>query len=277
MSDNQSFETNDGTLLNVDGTEAGAPVIFLHGLCGDARQTDEVFPKEAGFRRITIEARGHGRSQPGDPECFSIATFAEDVASYIEAHVSTPVVLGGISMGAAISLRLAIKRPDLVKALVLARPAWLTEPAPENMAPNADVGRLLRERAPEAAKEAFLTGSTGQRLAAEAPDNLASLLGFFSRMPHDVTAALLTAISSDGPGVAEAEVRRISVPTLVIGHDRDVIHPLGYARHLAEEIPGARFVKITSKAESRSNYIADFRKAMGDFLKDLKDQGPERQ
>ena len=66
-------------------------------------------------------------------------------------------------------------------------------------------------------------------------------------------------------------MRRISVPTLVIGHDRDVIHPLAYARHLAEKIPGARLVKITSKAEGRSNYIADFRKAMGDFLKDLKD------
>ncbi|NEI73807.1 alpha/beta fold hydrolase [Rhizobium lusitanum] len=271
MSGTQSFETNDGTLLNVDGTGTGAPVVFQHGLCGDARQTEEIFPAEAGFRRITIEARGHGWSEAGNPERFSIATFADDVASYIETHLAAPVVLGGISMGAAISLRLAIKRPDLVKALVIARPAWLTRSAPENMAPNAEVGRLLRERAPEEAKEAFLAGSIGQRLAIEAPDNLASLLGFFSRMPHDVTAALLTAISGDGPGVTEAEVLRISMSTLVIGHDRDVIHPLAYARHLAEKIPGARLVKITSKAESRSNYIADFRKAMGDFLKELKD------
>ncbi|MFK0161260.1 alpha/beta fold hydrolase [Rhizobium sp. NPDC090279] len=270
MSETAAFRTSDGTLLNVDMSGEGAPAVFQHGLCGDATQTEEVFPADAGFCRTTVEARGHGRSEAGNPDRFSIATFADDVASYIERHASRPVVLGGISMGAAISLRLAVKRPDLIKALIIARPAWLAQSAPDNMAPNAEVGRLLRQMPAEEGKMAFLGGSAGQRLATDAPDNLASLLGFFSRVPLDVTAALLTAISNDGPGVTEAEVQRISMPTLVIGHDRDLIHPLSYAQDLAQQIPGARFVKITSKAESRSQYQADFRKAMGDFLKDLK-------
>lgn len=271
MSAAASFETSDGTLLNVDATGVGAPAVFQHGLCGDARQTEEVFPGDLGFRRITIEARGHGRSQPGHLDRLSIATFADDVASYIEKHTSAPVVLGGISMGAAISLRLAVKRPDLVRALIIARPAWLTEPAPENMAPNAEVGRLLRATPPEEASEAFRASSIGQRLAAEAPDNLASLSGFFSRVPYDVTAALLTAISGDGPGITDAQLRQIAVPTLIIGHDRDVIHPFAYAQALAERIPSARLVKITPKAGSRSQYLADFRKAMSDFFKELTD------
>ncbi|NKN35908.1 alpha/beta hydrolase [Agrobacterium sp. a22-2] len=269
MNESRLFETSDGTRLNVDRAGEGQAVVFQHGLCGDAGQTQEAFPVEPGFCRITVEARGHGGSQSGPLERLSIATFADDIASYIESRLQPPVVVGGISMGAAIALRLAVKRPDLVKALILARPAWVTAAAPDNMAPNAEVGRLLQTLPPDEVKAAFLAGPTGQRLAAEAPDNLASLTGFFARQPIAVTAALLTAISSDGPGVTDEEVCRIAVPTLVIGHDHDVIHPIAYAHELAEWIPAARFVQITSKTESRTHYVADFRHAMSTFLKEL--------
>jgi pimeloyl-ACP methyl ester carboxylesterase len=265
----EPFETSDGTILNVDMAGEGASIIFQHGLCGDAAQTDEAFPLEAGFRRVTIEARGHGHSQTGNPEQLSIATFCDDIAAYIEKNLMPPIVIGGISMGAAIALRLAVKRPDLVKALIIARPAWLTASAPENMAPNAEVGRLLKTLPLGEAKTAFLAGPVGVRLAAEAPDNLASLAGFFSRTPLDVTAELLTRISNDGPDVTDEEVRNLTVPTLIIGHDRDSIHPLSHARALAERIAGARLVQITSKTESRPQYVADFRLAMGNFLKEL--------
>lgn len=147
-----TFETSDGTRLNVDTAGEGMPVVFLHGLCGDAGQTSEAFPTEPGYRRVTIEARGHGRSQSGGLDRLSIETFANDVAAYVEANLDVPVIIGGISMGAAISLRLAVKRPDLVRALVLARPAWLTASAPENMIPNAEVGPLLTHLPPPAAK-----------------------------------------------------------------------------------------------------------------------------
>ncbi|CAN7669911.1 alpha/beta hydrolase [Pararhizobium sp. LjRoot235] len=269
MTEAQTFEARDGTHLNVDTAGDGIPVVFQHGLCGDAGQTGEAFPAERGFRRITVEARGHGRSQTGKLDKLSIATFAEDIASYIEKHLSAPVAIGGISMGAAISLRLAVKRPDLVKSLIIARPAWLTAAAPKNMAPNAEVGRLLKKLPPDAARIAFLAGPTGQHLSAEAPDNLASLIGFFSRTPLDMTAELLTAISNDGPGVTQEEVERIGVPTLIIGHEQDVIHPIACARALADWIPAARFVQITPKVESRAQYVADFRFAMGHFLKEL--------
>lgn len=159
-----TFETSDGTRLNVDTAGEGMPVVFLHGLCGDAGQTSEAFPTEPGYRRVTIEARGHGRSQSGGLDRLSIETFANDVAAYVEANLDVPVIIGGISMGAAISLRLAVKRPDLVRALVLARPAWLTASAPENMIPNAEVGHLLTHLPPPAAKAAFLAGPSGSVL-----------------------------------------------------------------------------------------------------------------
>jgi pimeloyl-ACP methyl ester carboxylesterase len=52
----------DGVALRVDdGGGPGTPVVFQHGLCGDARQTAEVFPPDPAFRRRTLACRGHGR------------------------------------------------------------------------------------------------------------------------------------------------------------------------------------------------------------------------
>lgn len=259
--------TRGGTVLHVDDAGGGGiPVVFQHGLCGDARQAAEAFPVDARFRRITLECRGHGASEPGPLGELSIATFADDVAALVERTRAGPLVVGGISMGAAIALRLAATRPDLVRGLVLARPAWVTESAPENMLPNAEVGRLLAALSADRARATFAGGETARRLAAAAPDNLASLEGFFARAPQAVTAALLQRIAADGPGVSDGEVAGIAVPTLVIGHDRDAVHPLGHAERLAALIPGARLDVITAKAVDRDRYVSDFRSSLGAFL-----------
>ena len=137
------------------------------------------------------------------------------------------------------------------------------------MRPNAEVGRLLATLPADAARAAFQASRTRAHLAEHAPDNLTSLMGFFDRVPQDVTAALLQKISADGPGVSEAELRAVAVPTLVIGHGRDLVHPLSHAEALAALIPGSRLVTITSKADDRARYLADFNHALGVFLKDL--------
>ena len=264
------FTPRGAPRLHVDDAGGpGLPVIFQHGLCGDARQTAEVFPPTPAFRRITLEARGHGSSQAGDTAAFSIARFAEDVAELIAALGVAPVIIGGISMGAAIAMRLAVIRPDLVRALVIARPAWSTGAAPANMAPNAEVGALLARLAPDEARAAFLATETARRLAVEAPDNLASLLGFFARQPLAVTAALLQSIPADGPDVTEAQLNAIRVPTLVIANRMDSVHPIELAQDVARHIPQATFIEITSKAVDRARYVTDFQNTLNTFLKGL--------
>jgi pimeloyl-ACP methyl ester carboxylesterase len=252
--------------LNIVEAGAGAAFVFQHGLCADASQPAEVFPDDMPFRRVTVECRGHGASEDGDFEDFSIATFADDVARTIEAKALAPAVLGGISMGAAIALRLAIRRPDLVRALVLARPAWVADSAPPNMRPFAEVGELLARFPPGEARAHFEQSETAARLARKGPDNLASLLGFFAREPRETTSALLTRIAADGPGVTPAEIAALGPPALVIGTARDPLHPLAYAEQLAQLIPGARLLRITSKSESRARYVDEFRAAIRGFL-----------
>ena len=255
-----------GLSLAVHDRGSGLPAVFQHGLCGDAGQPAEVFPFDLPARCLTLECRGHGGSEAGDSECFSLQTFADDLASWLDNLALGPVVLGGISMGAAIALRLAIVRPDLVRALVLARPAWIAEAGPTNMEPNALVGALLAGYDPAEARARFEASGTARDLAAAAPDNLASLRGFFSREPQAVTAALLARISADGPGVSRADIAALRIPTLLIGTEADAIHPLGHAETLAALIPGARLARITPKALDKPRYVQDFRAALAQFL-----------
>lgn len=258
-----------GLRLSASEAGEGRAFLFQHGLCADAGQPAEVFPAVAGWRRLTLECRGHGRSEAGPPEALSIATFADDAAALLEARGAGPAVVGGISMGAAIGLRLAVRRPDLVRALVLARPAWVAGAAPANMQPNALVGELLERYPPAEARVRFEASDTARRLAAEAPDNLASLRGFFSREPAAVTSALLRRISADGPGVEPGELAALRLPTLVLGTARDLVHPLAHVDALAAAIPGARRVEITPKAESRDRHREEFRAALARFLEEL--------
>lgn len=263
-----SWHAREGLRLAVAEQGEGQPLVLQHGLCADAAQPAEVFPG-GGWRCLTLECRGHGRSDAGPPGRLSIAAFADDLAALIEARAGGPVVLGGISMGAAISTRLAVLRPDLVRALVLARPAWVDAAAPDNMAPNALVGELLAAHPPEEARRRFEASEAARRLAAEAPDNLASLRGFFARQPLATTAELLRRISADGPGVSRAQLAALRVPALVLGTPRDLVHPLAHVDALAALIPGARRRVITSKAEGKERYLAEFRAAVAEFLAEL--------
>ncbi|SHF95922.1 Pimeloyl-ACP methyl ester carboxylesterase [Kaistia soli DSM 19436] len=258
----------EGLALSTARSGAGRTMLFQHGLCGDAAQPAELFPPLADWSCLTLECRGHGLSEAGPAQRFSIATFADDVAALIEAEARPPVVIGGVSMGAAIALRLAVTRPDLVSGLVLVRPAWFTELAPANMLPNALVGELLRDYGPVEARVLFENSSVAAELAERVPDNIASLRGFFQRMPIATTSELLIRISSDGPGVDTDAVASLRVPTLIIAHEQDAIHPLAHAEALARTIPSATLVRITPKAVSREAYVREARAALSDFLKE---------
>jgi len=226
-------------LVAFDSGNGGIPVVLQHGLCGSVQQTAEAFPDDPGLRLLTLECPGHGATPAVSPSGISIAAFADDVIALIEDAALAPVILGGISMGAAISLRIAVRRPDLVRGLILARPAWVTDRAPDNMRPNLEVGELLAAHPPAEARALFEQGAT----------------------------ALLQCIALDGPEVLSAEVRALTVPTLVIGHGADDIHPWSHAQALAALLPhNSQLVEITPKSVSREAYVADMHAALSAFI-----------
>ena len=258
----------DSLRLNLVETEGAEPIIFQHGLCGSALQTLEVFPNDPRFALRTLECRGHGASEVSPEKLFSINQFCDDIAAVVEAGSKRPLIIGGISMGAAISLRLAVRRPDLVKALVLARPAWLTDAAPANIRPNAEVGELLASVSAEEARRRFLESTTAEMLRQHSPDNLSSLLGFFEREPIAVTSALLRSIAADGPGVTRDQVSQIKVPALIIATEQDVIHPMSHAEGLHNLISGSRLTRLTPKGVDRKAYVSEFKTALLRFFEE---------
>lgn len=269
MTDFRCLERHGLRLAIHNSGGAGVPVIFQHGLCGEQSQTSTIMPKDGSYARWTLDCRGHGFSEAGDPEAFSIANFADDVLAMAQEAGLKKFVVGGISMGAAIALRIAVLHPEKILGLVLARPAWVCEKAPDNMRPNLMAGELLSANEPEAARAEFLASQMAGELQDNAPDNLTSLLAMFNREPIEVTSQLLIRISNDGPGVSEEDLQNISVPTLVLGTGDDFVHPLSFVDRLVSMIPLARRAEITSKSKSMDAYTLEFQTSMSDFLKEF--------
>lgn len=276
MSPAPTVMRRDDAALRVFDTEQGRlPVVFQHGLGGDANQVAQNFPDSPSCRRLTVECRAQGGSGAGSKRPFSIAMFADDVLAAADAAGLDRLIAGGISMGAAIALRLAASHPDRVLGLVLVRPAWAFAAAPQNMRPYTEVAELIRRLPLAEARDAFASSATSARFRSEAPDNLASLLGFFQRENADVFAEVMQEIAADRPGMTQAEAASLAIPTLVIGSGIDLVHPLATARELAETIPNAVFAEVTPKATDKDRHFAEIRAAIGGFLdKNFNKQDP---
>lgn len=102
------------------------PVVLLHGLTDSSTCWPTVLPRYAGTRPvIALDARGHGGT-PLPDEPFTVAALAADAAEALRALDLGPALVVGHSMGGVTAEELALTAPDLVAALVLEDPAWVT-------------------------------------------------------------------------------------------------------------------------------------------------------
>ncbi|MBB3313267.1 pimeloyl-ACP methyl ester carboxylesterase [Rhizobium sp. BK196] len=260
-----AFRRDDANLSVYDcGT--GQALLFQHGLGGNEAQVAQVIPEGHDWRRITTECRGHGSSTLGTRRPFSIAMFAADVLAAADEKGIDRFIAGGVSMGAAIALHLAKTYPERVMGLILVRPAWWFARAPDNLAPIREIAALLRSHSTGDGQTLFARSATAGRLRMEAPDNLASLLGYFERPDARTFADVLCDIASDGTGVSLEDAENLSVPALVLGNRQDAIHPLAVARLLADTLPNAHFLEVPAKAADAEAHFAAVRTVIQQFL-----------
>jgi pimeloyl-ACP methyl ester carboxylesterase len=104
----------------------GPPLILVHGLGGAASNWTELAPLLARRHRLLVpDLPGHGGSS-ALPGVSGLEPYADRVALVAERERMLPAPVVGHSLGGSVVLRLALRRPGDVQAIVLAGSAGLS-------------------------------------------------------------------------------------------------------------------------------------------------------
>lgn len=240
--------TWEGRRLGYEDIGTGdQPLVMLHGLLLDARSNrgTAAHMAAAGHRVVSLDLLGHGRSDhPAHASEYRMDVYAEQVVALLD-HLGVPdAVLMGTSLGANVSLLAATRHPDRVRGLVLEMPVleWAVPSAALTFAP-----MLLAVH--YAAPLVRFVGKLARSIP-EGNDLVHALLGPVIADP-EVTAAVLHGILVGPVAPTIDERRALTVPTLVIGHRADPIHPFSDAAKVVEVMPDAHLLMARTPLELR--------------------------
>lgn len=203
-----------------------------------------------GYRCIAYDHRGQGRSQTS-PVPYDIETLTADAEALLARLGASPCHFVGLSMGGFVGLRLALRRPELLRSLTLIQSAADAEPrwnvpkyrAMVLFARLAGFGPLVPAVMRIMFGQTFLRdpnrGAIRQRMA----DALGAL---------DVnrTEAALATVTGRAPVLAELSA--IRTPTLVLHGTEDRAIVPARAEQTARAISGAKLVKIPRAGHTSS-------------------------
>jgi pimeloyl-ACP methyl ester carboxylesterase len=104
----------------------GPPLVLVHGLGGWAGNWRAVAAQLVGERRLIVpELPGHGGSEPVQ-RTRTLDPFVDAVLDVLAAEDALPAPWVGHSLGALVGVHAAVRRPDAVRALVLAAAPGIT-------------------------------------------------------------------------------------------------------------------------------------------------------
>lgn len=220
---------------------ADAPLLLcLHGIgsCADAFVAQQPLAERCHRRLVAWDAPGYRHSPDPDQEP-GLDGWADAAAELIGRLGCSEADVLGVSWGGVTATRLAIRRPDLVRSLILADSSVGAGTNPEQAtamrARGADMATMGIEafsidRAPK-----LVNAAASEELVAE----VAKMMSDSVRMPSYQWAANSMAEADHRPDLAS-----ITCPTLVIVGDEDAVTGPAAAARLAAGIPGAELVTI---------------------------------
>ena len=217
-------------------------IVLINGLADDLYSWDFQIPAlvDAGYRVLRFDNRGIGATDsPEGP--YTSKLLADDAKALIDHLGFTNFHLMGVSMGGMIAEEYAIAYPDDITSLTLACTYGTADPFCQQMfAMWGDLARglgvpfVMRDVALWAFTGPFFEERPGE--AAEFGDAMASL-----EMPLDAYLSQLNVIQQHD---AIARASQISVPTLVLAGEEDILIPVRLSKRLRDAIPGAEWATV---------------------------------
>jgi pimeloyl-ACP methyl ester carboxylesterase len=178
------------------------------------------------FHAYTPERRAHGRTPDVDGP-LSYEAMAQDTIAFIETVIGTPVYLLGYSDGAVVALAVALRRPDLVRRLVLVAGVFHRDGWAEG---------VLDGEPPDFLKESYA------ELSPDGPGH------------YDAVGAKLAAMHGHEPSYTPGDLGAIACRTLVLVADDDEVrleHSVEMYRSLADAelavVPGTSHGLLAEK------------------------------
>ena len=227
--------TVDGLELHYELTGDGPPIVLTHGIGGSGADFAPIVPALAQrYRVLTWDVRGFGASaRPADG--YTIAQFARDLAGLLDQLGIEQAVIGGTSMGGAITQRFILDFPARTAAAVImstssevnarARDAWLQQ---ADTIEREGMAAWLRRSRPAHHTEEYLR---------EHPEALAAEEKRVRANPDGAVYAQVTRAVADYNYTQELE--GVQVPALVLVGSKDPQTPPGGSVIISRRIPGA--------------------------------------
>lgn len=241
-------------------------IVFAHGLLWSGlmfhKQIDALKNR---FRCVTFDFRGQGQSEV-TKDGYDMDTLAEDAAALIERLELAPCHFAGLSMGGFIGMRLAIRRPQLLKSLTLMETSADAEPEENRrqyrvlnfIARWFGLGLVASRVMPIMFGGNFLTNPERK----EERDEWRSRMAANHRV--GISRAVGGVINRDA---VFGQIDEIKIPTLIIVGDQDVATVPEKAERMHDRIEGSEMVVIPGAGHTASLEEPDaINAAMQDFL-----------
>lgn len=244
----------NGTSLYYEDTgpgSTGQTIAFSHGLLWSTEMfASQIAALRGRYRCIAWDHRGQGKSASDHRHCIGMELLTQDAIALLERLGVAGAHLVGLSMGGFVIMRIAARRPDLVRSLILIETAIDPEPL-ENVPRYRLLNRIYRTLGPRVVRGRIAPIMLGKTILSDA-SRRAEVEGYVELMSRrkDVWKAVNGVI--DRAGIAADELARIRARALILAGDEDVAIARPRMERMAAAIEGARIVAIPGAGHSSS-------------------------
>jgi pimeloyl-ACP methyl ester carboxylesterase len=245
----------------------GPPLVLVGGLgCEGAFWDGHVEAYERDFECVIPDNRGAGRSSK-PPGPYTTGMMADDTIGLMEALDLGPAHVAGISMGGTIAQETAIRRPDLVRSLVLTSTWPKTEPFTARIFEGFKW--LARHAEPRTVLRVIQTWLFTSAYAATHLDDILEMERRALESPHPMPPEAFAAqcdacIAHD----ALARLAGVTAPTLVTSGRRDLLTPLRSAEAIAARVPDSELVVFEEGCHAHhTEFLEEYNARTAAFLK----------